>query len=216
MSVYGNSISILEYAGNPVKNEEFKVILDDVNSLIEYFHSNIKVFVKAHEDLIGLALKIKNTPKKASELMKQIPDIQKACRDGLVENEKKYQPNGTFTWTQFNSKIRKFNNKYSEIGMANRKELAKKLTSVLTDIRKIGSEWGSEGSKWEPFDNIVPELKEIDASYTNTLGSNLYEVNKLLITECNYTIADINSVLKFLNIDGDKKLLYKIINKVFK
>ena len=148
--------------------------------------------------------------------MKQIPDIQKACRDGLVENEKKYQPNGTFTWTQFNSKIRKFNNKYSEIGMSNRKELAKKLTSVLTDIRKIGSEWGSEGSKWEPFDNIVPELKEIDASYTNTLGSNLYEVNKLLITECNYTIADINSVLKSLNINGDKKLLYKIINKVFK
>ena len=216
MSVYGNSINILEYAGNPVKNEEFKAILDDVNSLIEYFHSNIKVFVKAHEDLVGLALKIKNTPKKASELMKRIPDIQKACRDGRVENEKKYQPNGRYTWTQFNSKIRKFNNKYSEIGMTNRKELAEKLTNTLNDIRKIGKEWGGSGEKWKPYDDIIPDLKKIDESYAGTLERNLCTVNELLVDECNFTMSDIKSTLRQLNIDGDKKLLYKIINKVFK
>lgn len=216
MSVYGNSINILEYAGNPVKNEEFKEILDDVNNLIDYFRANIKVYVKAHEDLVGLALKIKNNPKKASELMKQIPDIQKAYKDGHAENIKKYQPNGRYTWTQFNSKIRKFNNKYSEIGMANRKELGEKLTNTLNDIRKIANEWGGSGEKWKPYDDIIPDLKKIDESYADTLERNLCAVNNLLVDECNYTIYDIKTTLRQLNIDGDKKLLYKIINKVFK
>ena len=205
---------ILEYQGNPDKNKEFIECLKDLEQLLQFFLDSISHLDSSLQKLGNIAKDIIKSPKKYKDKLEE-------CRNTVKEYNLWYEKahkniNGQVTWGQFNKKIRKFNNKYSEVTMEEKKKLDLKLVSFVKDIDKIVTPWAKDGNKIKEAVKNIEKLEELDKDYVKTyynIFDNFYDI---LLKEANATMSDISYTRKNLGIERENTFVYKAINKLLK
>lgn len=216
--------SILEFKGNETKNEAFKECLKDLENLLTYFISVIEKGLGYMDQILALSKKAKNNPK---EFKKYINEMDKFA-DEFVAWKKQASKSicGSVTWKTFASQIKKFNNKYSEITMEEKKALSSKVEKMIDKVFKMCTPWydmkrngkllPGSSAKYEELKNLYKELEKIDKSYANSVNDIFVDFDKYIGSEINPTLNDMFYVMKALNIQFEDSLRFKLVNKVLK
>lgn len=214
---YNNQISesvLLEFQGNETKNQEFIECLKDLEDLIKYFVDMMNKMDNASERLLKISEEVIKSPNKFKQKVQECRNVVKEYNEWYEKASRKI--NGQVTWRQFDKKVAKFNNKYSQVTMEEKKKLDTKLRSVLKEIDKLVKPWASDGAKVKKVIENIDKLEKIDYDYTKTFASIFGEFNGLLIKEANYTIGDINYSIRKLGIEKENSIVYKVVNKLLK
>lgn len=212
MGIYGKIL--LEYSGNPVKNAEFKEVLDEVDELITVFMKNIRR-VDSEMDKI---LTAGNQILKSKGSYKTKLDTIKKDRDDYIDwQDDLFKPvNGQVTWRRLGSKVRTFNNKYSTVTMEEKKKLDKKLRDFLDELDKTIDPWCKDKKKVNKFIELRDKLKDIDDAYTESLNKIFCDYYDYLFNEVQATYHDIRTVIRDLNVNKENSLSYKFIQAILK
>ena len=216
--------SILEFKGNESKNEAFKECLKDLEALLTYFISVIEKGLGYMDQILALSKKAKNSPK---EFKKCVDEMDKFA-DEFVSWKKQASKSicGSVTWKTFASQIKKFNNKYSEITMEEKKALSAKVEKMIDKVFKICTPWydmkrngkllPGSSAKYEELRTVYKELEKIDKSYANSVNDIFTDFDKYIGSEINPTLNDMFYVMTALNIKFEESWRFKLVNKVLK
>lgn len=206
--------ALLEFSGDPKKNEEFIECLKDLDQLCTFNMDKIRKLADYLGKLSDLADQIMKSPKKYKELLDKARGYVTEFNDWYNKTGKNIS--GMVTWNQFKQKVKKFNNKYSEITMEEKKKFNEKIVKYYGEISKLATPWAKNGKEIVKLHDKFDKLVELDRSYTQTFAKICDDCAGVLIEEANYTIGDVNYIIKALDVGKEQSLLYKVVNKVFK
>lgn len=206
--------AILEFQGNPEKNKEFISILKDLEDLCNYNYERIKRLADDMDKLDKDADEAIKDPKKFKEILERARQYIQDFNEWYRKASKTI--NAPVTFKNFQSKIKKFNNKYSEITMDEKKKLRDKLLKIAKDIDAMIEPWAKGGKRIDAFKEKLTKLSVIDKDYFDKFNKYAWDNYDYFFSEYKYTFDDIAIICKYLNIERENTVMYKIVNKLFK
>lgn len=209
-TMYEDSDLLLEYKGNDVKNNIFIQVLKDVDDICKMNMDKIS----AYEDILSKMLSIGRTSnsKNVKDNLLKCRNIGRDANNKLPEISKDYY--GPLTFDLIKKEVRKFNNKYGSISMQEKKKLADKLNKYKDKLNTIGENYSSGSSSFnKECINILDKIESFDVAARREFADLLSSWLDGLLDEVNYTIGDINYVLKLLDIERlERSIIYKALN----
>lgn len=205
---------LLEYSGNDAKNKEFIAILNELEELLSAYIKTLEKLDESMTKLEGLQEAIIKKPASFKDNLEKARNIIEEFNDFHKNLFKKL--NGKVTWNGFISKSKKFNNKYSEITMEEKKKLHAKLKTYIEKIINLMDPWSKGGKEVNKVTDNFDKMKVIDKDYYNSFFNIFCSFYNTAFKEAQYTLNDIYYAMKILNIEREKSLMYKIIQAVFK
>lgn len=224
MSVYSNNY-ILEFAGDEKKNKEYLDAVDKAEEALNWLKEDCKADVKKLDEWKTKIAKIKNE----KDLKKFSNDFKNFVDDEIKRwNANEYKS----LYTRHYENLRKlvklsdnFNNKYSSILMEQKKEIDMRFSKIADAIFEVVYEWVSfqnastSGKKLKEFNEEINRIYRIDRSYFE--GDN--SVMKYISFYYQQSVGNAFNIFRYvgyirhcLGLEREDKLLYKIINKIFK
>lgn len=204
-----NESVVLEYKGNDVKNEIFIQVLEDVDDICKMNIDKINIYENALNDMLSLMKKSSN----ASSIKDNLVKSRNIGRDTgkKIQEIKGYY--GPLTFNLVKSEVKKFNNKYSEITMSEKKKLAEKLSKYKDKLQSIGKKYSANSEFFKEYIKILDKIESQDVAARNSFADLADSWVNAIIYEINATIADIDFVLKELNIEKtENSIIYKALN----
>ena len=200
---------ITEMKGNEIKNDVFKQVLDDLDDLCKMNLEKIKSYDTAIENIIKTA----NTVNKENS-KETIVEMRKIGRKVIEDRNKIKGYYGSLSFQLLKKQVTSFNNKYSYVTMQEKKKLVEKLRSYKKIIEKYAKKYSSKEFENRYID-IIDKFEIADSSLRTTVYDFIDSWVSELMDECNYTIADIDSIINQLNIGAtEKSIKYKLLNFV--
>lgn len=212
---------LLEFKGNENKTEAFKIILDEVAGICEFNYEKIKISKKCIDDMISYinqGIKAKDE-KTTGEFVVKVRETGRKAGKDIDDFAKELGINFSISIAVFRKDLKKFTNKYSEISMAEKKRIATKLEQMKKQIYDISSQYSRSNKEFESkVLSLYDEIAKAGKSATlNTPYETLTSWLQYIINECNYTIGDIDGIIKDLNIEKtEKSIIYKALNPIKK
>lgn len=207
---------LLEYSGNPEKNEEFKQTLQDLDRVLVTY---IDIF-KEYDKYLRKATDLLKACKDVDTARTAFTDCNKESRatDKLIDDMIKKSGIEKNPFKRFDQQIKKFNNKYSTIGMEEKKKFDKKLGSYYDQVEEIIIPW-STGGDMKAFNemndallhfyDIMPELQDKIVNLMSSWYHDMFAVYRTIAGECIY-------LRKHLGIEKENGIIYKMVQKIFK
>ena len=199
---------LLEYKGNDIKNDIFIQVLDDVDDLCKMNMDKISTFENAVSTMMNLA---KNSNEKS--IKNNLVKARQLGRDTNDEINKIKSYYGPLTFALVKSEVKKFNNKYSSVSMQEKKKLAAKLTAYRKKLVEIGKKYEYNSSLDKEWIKVLDKLETYDVSARNEFLDLVGSWASGIINEVNWTIGDIDAILKLMDIERlEKSIIYKVMN----
>ena len=181
------------FVGNPVKNDMYKQVLDEVETLIETFVAVQKLSFEIAEK----QLKEFENAKDAKSLNNAAVKIKKIGQDGNEKMEELTEEMcGDLTWSMFIKDTKKLRNFYSITSFDNKTAFAEKLRKIKNKMINDGKKYYEDNSQ---FVNRLNKVYEKTQKYNIELADRCYNV---IISWLNYGIKEINAT----NQDIDKTI----------
>lgn len=210
--------ALLEYAGKDEKNEEYKKLLSDMEANLKKCIDNTALIGKWLDTIVPTLKKIKN---ESSPVIKILEESKKAYNKMVTATSVAF---GQREWNEMTKQYMKFkkasktfNNKYSTVGLDNKKAMEQKLRQYDTQVGKFVREWLQEGSP-----KMFELMKEFDrAKYIdrNNVGDYCRYINtglRYYVFGVRACMSWLHSIRKCMNIKFEGSLRYKIVQKVLK
>lgn len=218
--------SILEMRSNEIDFTDFKDAIEAVKYIVNYYIEIIQLEDKILTEVTSRAASCKNSSQLktlSNDIRHKYPSQTQAAYKSY--DSKKGGANGS-TWSKLRRVCRKFNIKYSDTTMEEKKKVAAELDKCKNVIIKLGRNWceittadGKKNNKYPKLEELgkaLDHIKTIDEDSSQSITSNIYELYKLLVQEISYTLDDINAAKYNLRLEKEKSIAYKVINKFIK
>ena len=205
---------LLEYSGNPVKNEEFKQSLKGVDKALTQYVAVLGVY----DSTIKKFIELFNGAKDVESCRQAYLDIVKESKAGdkNIDNLLKNAGLEKSPFTNFNRQLNRFNNKYSTTAIAEKKVFDKKLVDYANKVNDIIEPWSEDGEKIEElnlaidkFDSYMPELTDKAAKYVGSWYNGMFELYDNILGECAF-------LRRKLGLEREHGIIYKMVQKIFK
>lgn len=220
--------ALLEYAGNEEKNKQFVKSLKQLEQYIVDFHDyGVQAFAVGDQmlKLMEPLKKLKDDDKgrkEAAAIGNRIQNLIDKYNNDLGKDGKFDEHYRNFA--EFKRLARKFNNKFSNITINDKKALDKKLdeliNATLTNPKVKAWVKLEQNQKTPQYDKMVELFDEFKRVDRQTALKILNEtINPYLQYQWNVlrrVIGFTNYVRSLIGANNDKKLTYKIVNKVLK
>lgn len=220
--------ALLEYAGNEEKNKQFVKSLKQLEQYIVDFHDyGVQAFAVGDQMLkiMEPLKKLKDDEKgrkEAESIGNRIQNLIDKYNNDLGKDGKFDEHYRNFA--EFKRLARKFNNKFSNITINDKKALDKKLdeliNATLTNPKVKAWVKLEQNQKTPQYDKMVELFDEFKRVDRQTALKILNEtINPYLQYQWNVlrrVIGFTNYVRSLIGANNDKKLTYKIVNKVLK
>lgn len=210
--------ALLEYAGKDEKNDEYKKLLSDMEANLKKCIDNTALIGKWLDTIVPTLKKIKN---ESSPIIKILEESKKSYNKMVTATSSAFGQREwnemTKQYTKFKKASKTFNNKYSTVGLENKKAMEQKLRQYDTQVGKFVREWLQEGSA-----KMLELMKEYDrAKYIDK--NNVGDYCRYINTGLRYYVFGVRacmswlySIRKCMNIKFEGSLRYKIVQKVLK
>jgi hypothetical protein len=221
--------ALLEYAGNEEKNKQFVKSLKQLEQYIVDFHDyGVQAFAVGDEfiKIMEPLKKLKDDDKGRKEAAAIGNRIQNALdnyngriKDGNDKFSEHYR-----NFAEFKRLAKKFNNKFSNITINDKKALDKKLDELINATLtnpKIKAWVQLEQRQPTPqYDKLVAlfdDFKRVDRQTAlKILNETINPYLQYQWSVLRQVIGFTNYVRKLIGSENDKKLSYKIVNKILK
>ena len=216
---------VLEFQGNPDKNQEFIDLLnalDDYITLcfegIEEYDNVIRKYGKLINDLESKIKKEGTAGSKNLELLKKIiDDLKKDVNNLEEESKKKFKGKNLMkTYDQLKNKAKSFNNKYSQITMEGKKKFVEKYTSILNKYLDFVEPWANGGKEGDDILDSVNNLKIIDNTFASTLYNCIISAMDTTVRVYEIQRDNLIYIFRILKIEKEDSFMYKLVNRVLK
>lgn len=207
-TVYESSNYLLEYKGNDIKNDIFIQVLDDVDDICKMNMDKIS----AYEDAVSkmMTLGRNSNEKSIKDNLVKAREIGRKTGEDLNKIKSYYGP---LTFNLIKSEVKKFNNKYSSVTMGEKKKLAEKLNAYKKKLIEIGKNYEENSTLEKDWTKILDKLETYDVAARKEFLDLVNSWMVGIINEVNWTINDIDTVLKLMNIEKtEKSIIYKVMN----
>lgn len=200
---------ILEYKGNEIKTNTFIQVLKDIDNLVKYNFAKLDTV----DDSIDQMLKLIKSSNKSniSKNYTEMVKIGRGINNDLAKVKDIYAP---LTFALLQKECKRFNNKYSQLSMAQRENLDNKMMQYNKELGKYYNKY----SKTYQDEILTPALNKcraIDGGTTTQMSDIVYSWINYLISEVNYTKGDILAIGNELNVTKIKSsFLYNALNKM--
>lgn len=228
MSVYNNmktDMTLLEFDGDPKKNQEYLNAVDKAEEALLWLKEDSEDSVKKLENWKEKLKAVKNE----KDLKKYNNDFKNFVEDEIKNwNSSSYKSKVKTHYTALNNLInlsKKFNNKYSSILMEKKKEIDMRFSKIADDCFSLVYPWchfqndTMSGKKVDEFNEAIEKARRVERSYFE--GEN--SLMKYLAFYYQESVGAAFNAFRFaghmrhvLGLDKEDKMLYKIINKIFK
>lgn len=239
MSIYGHlltesyspltieeSVLLQEMNAKKIDLDDFKDAGEAIKYIGEYYYNVIKTCSDVLDEIAGRVGKAKTSEALAAvhhDIIKKYPERTKAAY-GEYDALKGGQ--GATSFMKLRRVCSKFKMKYSDEAMEEKKKLDSELNAIRDKVLTLGREWvqiqtadGKTNNKTPKLDVLqkaLDDAKKVDEDYWNQIFGAIKGLYQLLCQEVGATINDIYATRKMLKLDKENKLMYKIVNKLFK
>ena len=217
---------ILEMKAKQIDLDDFKSASEAVKYICGYYINIIDTEDKVLTEITNRLEKVKNENQLkalAKDINTKYPEMTKAA---YSEYDKSKGGELNTTFNKLKRVCSKFNIKYSDEAV----EVKKAVDKDLLDLRKHildtsshwvkividGSEYDAKTDKLDKLNAALPAAKSIDPVYYDSIFKSISVLYQLLIQETQYTLGDIFHIRKNLHLEKEKKIVYKVLNKLFK
>lgn len=216
---------VLEFQGNPDKNQEFIDLLNALDDYIticfEHIEDYDKVLRKYGKIIGDLENKIKKEgatgSKNLTALKKITDDLKKDVADINEEVNSKLKGKNLFkTYDQLKSKARSFNNKYSQITMEGKKKFVEKYTSSLNKYLDFIRPWAKGGKEGDDILKSAKNLTMIDETLGTITYNLMLAIMDSVVKTYNVQRSNLIVIFRILKIEKEDSFMYKLVNKVLK
>lgn len=217
---------ILEMKAKPIDLDDFKTASEAIKYICKYYINIIDTEDKVLTEIINRLEKVK-TDAQLKTLAKDINSkYPKMTQAAYNDYDKSKGGEGNTSFMKFKRVCSKFNIKYSDEAVEVKKAVDKDLLNLRKHIFDVGSDWcrimvdGSEykstTEKLDRLNNALDGVKEIDPVYYDSIFKSVSGLYSLLLKETQLTLGDIFYIRKQLHLEKEKKIVYKVLNKLFK
>jgi formyltetrahydrofolate synthetase len=205
---------LLEYSGNPIKNEEFKQSLKDVDKALTQYIAVLGVY----DSTIKKFIELLNGIKDIDSCRQAYLDIVKESKAGdkNIDNLLKDAGLEKSPFTNFNRQLNRFNNKYSTTAISEKKVFDKKLVEYANKVNDTIEPWAEGGEKIEElnlaidkFNSYMPELTDKAVDYIDSWYQNMFNLYDSILGECAF-------LRRKLGLERENGIIYKMVQKIFK
>lgn len=207
--VYEEYDYLTELRVNDVKNDIFVQVLDDCDDICKMNMDKIKTY----EATVLKIFDLMKTSKDKNVIKQNLTKARQAGRDTNDAIKKIKGIYGPITFGFIKTEVKKFNNKYSYITMAEKKKLAAKLEQYKSKLREYGEKYKVNGSFDKQLIPCIDKLDSLDVAARNEFVGLINSWLDGIIKEVNWTIEDINYILNLLDIEKtENSIVYKALN----
>lgn len=199
------------FKGDPVKNDIFKQILDEVENLIKFFNEFTKHSIEIAEKQLKEFEKVKDY-KTLNDIAVKVDDIG---IKGKEENEKMYEYIcGDVTWSMFKRDVKKLRNKLSIVSFDNKRALAAKLKTIQKELFVRQKKYCEKDSDFiKRLNKIYEKAKKYNISLADRVYNIIIGWINFTIDEINATNSDIDITIKDLGLNSTaNSFLFKLLN----
>ena len=200
---------ILEYKGNEIKTNTFIQVLKDIDNLVKYNFAKLDTLDNSIDQMLKL---IKSSDKSnISKNYTEMVKIGRGINNDLAKVKDIYAP---LTFALLQKECKRFNNKYSQLSMAQRENLDNKMMQYNKEIGKYYNKYNKTYQD-EILTPALDKCRNIDGGTTAQMSDLVYSWINYLISEVNYTKGDILAIGNELNVTKIKSsFLYNALNKM--
>lgn len=211
--------TLLEYEGNPTKNEAFADCLKEVEELIKLYIDRIKFVEDKVNKMVKLYLAIKEDGKNLFKTDAEIRKIGMNANKDLDKIHKEISGMSYRVWSKFNRLSSSFSVKYSSVTMEEKEKFAKILEPYSDLLDELYNKYTDDDYRQKVLDAystclIAARNMGKDETYTNGLFNVVASWYCFMVDEICYTINDIRHVLR--KFGSKDNLLFKLLNKDYK
>lgn len=206
--VYEDFDYLVEFKGNEEKNNIFIQVLDDVDKMLKSRADIIDTLEDSCNKVFNMTKSVK--AENIREAIEKVYQIDKQTANAITKIEG-YYPNLTMRFIR--SEVRKFNNKYSEITMNEKKKLAVKLQQYKKKMQDFGYKYEEESQIQKEWIKAIERMENDNIKSSYQLAKYAQNWYKMIIDYVNESIELINDIEKLLNVEkGQKSIIYKVLN----
>ena len=210
MSIYGTDI-LNEYSGKDIDNKNFAKCMEELGKMGQYY-VDLDKMIAEHIDYCVNALK---KCKKEADVKKALNDAYNhsdATNKKINETFDKFNERPTFR--RFQSLVKKFSVKYSDVTMEEKKKWETVFKDYHLEMIKIVEPYDD---KWiKMINSEIDRCKKLDYQETLKMVAQIQAWYDTQYNYFRYTHGNILYVLYKLNTGFEDTIRYKMIQKIFK
>lgn len=209
MSVYGTNISLLEYKGNDIDNQDYREVLEDLDELFKFYIEIQKLIAEHVKKCANIKVKDEKSFKKA------LNDLYNDADDTNAEFSKRYKDmDEAPTFKRFNQLSKKFSVKYSNITMEDKKKYTEIFMNHYKDLVKIADQFDS---KWvNDLNDSLSDLRKIDREYTGKYVQHVQAWYNAFYSEFSRVANNMRFFIYKLDTKRENTLRYQLIQRIIK
>ena len=211
---------IFEMKAKQLDLDDMKDAAQGIKYVAGYYIEIIKTFDKI---LVEITSRL-NACKTKEDIVAVYNDIRTKYPEQSREKYKEFDSTqgSSQSFTKLRRVCKKFNIKYSDEAMEEKKKIDIELTKLKESILDIAGYWctvdgkGNNLKKVNALNKAFDHIKDINEEYYKLSLNEVAEIFTLMIQEIQYTLNDIAFTRSYLKLKKEKSLTYKIVNKLIK
>ena len=221
------SCLLLEMNAKKIDMLDFKDGIEGMKYITNYFIRIVETLDSILDKITSEGLMCKTD----EDMEKLLNKIIKVHNDTFLKslkdfNDSKAKGGTRVVYNKLRRVCGKFNMKYSDEAMEEKKKVRDELFGCRDKLINIGQQWcwvrinekdeSKKVPKLKKLNTMLDKLEDIDDKYFIRIYNEIKVIYDRLCQELNATLNDIFGTISLLQLDKEKKLTYKIINALFK
>ena len=213
------TVLLNELNANPVDMKDLKKASEELQAIHKYYIGLLTAIIKVLDEVYSRVEKCKSE----KEMEKLVLDLHNKYPKIVKEPQKWDGPSMKTSFQKYIRVCKKFNIKYSDEAMSEKKKIDAILQKNAEEVLKLGDGWvffkkdtNYKDVKPNKLHDMIEDLEKIDRELAIDINNSCASLFKFGYNEFRYTLADAISCAKYLKLDMESTLRYKLVNTIFR